>query len=45
MSDRDRTKPEFNMWNSSGDSGEEKEGIVYSAWNGTKKALGLASDE
>ena len=45
MSDRDRTKPEFRLWNNSEDSGEQKEGIVYSAWNGTKKALGLAPDE
>ena len=45
MSDRDGRKPEFNMWNGSDDSREEKEGIIYSAWNGTKKALGMASDE
>lgn len=37
-------KPEFNMWNSSEESGES-EGVIYSAWNGTKKALGLASDD
>ncbi len=43
---KDGRKPEFAVWNSSEDSGgEEKEGIIYSAWKGTKRALGMASDD
>ena len=45
MSDRDGMKPEFVVWNSSEDSGSGDKGIIYSAWNGTKKALGMASND
>ena len=38
---RDGMKPEFEVW---GGSGSEGGGVVYSAWNGTKKALGMADD-